>query len=409
MTEDAIGIGGVDLADSLVYAEGIPYEAFRTLRERAPVAWHPYKDGPGFLALTGYDEVYAVSRDSVTWSSEATGVNFDAPGPDDFVDVRGVMMLMMDPPRHTALRALVSKGFTPRQVAKLNERITDMARDVVDSVIERGECDFVTDVAGALPSYVIAELLGIPLEDGHRLYELTEIMNTGGLGDPRATEAAVEMMTYSTELMARKRADPGDDIATSLLQAEVDGRRLTDLDFNTFFMLLINAGGDTTRNLVAGGMCVLMDHPEERAKLEADPSLLPTAVEELLRYVSPVTAFLRTAMKDTELRGVPVKEGDRVAMFYPSANRDAAHFADPDRFDVTRKPNPHVAFGGGGTHFCLGANLARVEAAALVSEVLSRMKNMEVAGPIERVPSTLIAGIHSMPVRFTPARRVGAW
>ena len=408
MTEDAIGIGGVDLADSRVYAEGIPYDAFRTLRERAPVAWHPYKDGPGFLALTGYDEVYAVSRDSATWSSEATGVNFDAPGPDDFVDVRGVMMLMMDPPRHTALRALVSKGFTPRQVAKLNERLTGMARDVVDSVIERGECNFVTDVAGALPSYVIAELLGIPLEDGCRLYELTEIMNTGGLGDPRATEAAVEMMTYSTELMARKRADPGDDIATSLLQAEVDGRRLTDLDFNTFFMLLINAGGDTTRNLVAGGMCVLMDHPEERAKLEADPSLLPTAVEELLRYVSPVIAFLRTAMKDTELRGVPVKEGDRVAMFYPSANRDEAHFVDPDRFDVTRKPNPHLVFGGGGTHFCLGANLARVEAATLVSEVLSRMKNMELARPVERMPSTLINGIHSMPVRFTPARRVGA-
>jgi cytochrome P450 len=407
VTEDAIGIGGVDLADSRVYAEGIPYDAFRKLRERAPVAWHPYKDGPGFLALTGYDEVYAVSRDSATWSSEATGVNFDAPGPDDFVDVRGVMMLMMDPPRHTALRALVSKGFTPRQVAKLNERITDMARDVVDSVIERGECDFVTDVAGALPSYVIAELLGIPLEDGHRLYELTEIMNTGGLGDPRATEAAVEMMTYSTELMARKRADPGDDIATSLLQAEVDGRRLTDLDFNTFFMLLINAGGDTTRNLVAGGMCVLMDHPEERAKLEADPTLLPTAVEELLRYVSPVIAFLRTATKDTELRGVPVQKGDRVAMFYPSANRDEAHFADPDRFDVTRKPNPHIAFGGGGMHFCLGANLARVEAAALVPEVLSRMKNLELAGPVERMPSTLINGIHSMPVRFTPSARSG--
>ena len=407
MTEDAIGIGGVDLADSRVYAEGIPYDAFRKLRERAPVAWHPYKDGPGFLALTGYDEVYAVSRDSATWSSEATGVNFDAPGPDDFVDVRGVMMLMMDPPRHTALRALVSKGFTPRQVAKLNERITDMARDVVDSVIERGECDFVTDVAGALPSYVIAELLGIPLEDGCRLYELTEIMNAGVLGDPRATEAAVEMMTYSTELMARKRADPGDDIATSLLQAEVDGRRLTDLGFNTFFMLLINAGGDTTRNLVAGGMCVLMDHPEERAKLQAEPTLLPTAVEELLRYVSPVIAFLRTAMEDTELRGVHVKEGDRVAMFYPSANRDEARFADPDRFDVTRKPNPHIAFGGGGTHFCLGANLARVEAAALVPEVLSRMKNLELAGPVERMPSILINGIHSMPVRFTPSLRSG--
>jgi cytochrome P450 len=403
VTEDAISIGGVDLADSRVYAEGIPYDAFRKLRERAPVAWHPYQDGPGFLALTGYDEVFAVSRDSATWSSESMAVYFNTPSPDDLFDARGVMMITMDPPRHTALRALVSKGFTPRQVAKLNERISDMARDVVDSVIERGECDFVTDVAGALPSYVIAELLGIPLEDGYRLYALTEIMNTGVLGDARSTEAAVEMIAYSTELMARKRAQPGDDIATSLLHAEVDGQRLTDLEFNSFFMLLINAGGDTTRNLVAGGMCLLMDHPEEWAKLEADPSLLPTAVEELLRYVSPVIAFLRTAMKDTELRGVPVTKGDRVAMFYPSANRDEAHFADPDRFDVTRKPNPHMAFGGGGMHFCLGANLARVEAAALVPQVLSRMKNLELAGPVERMPSTLINGIHSMPVRFTPA------
>jgi cytochrome P450 len=408
VTEDAISIGGVDLADPDTYASEMPFDAFRKLRESAPVAWHPYQDGPGFLALTGYDEVYAVSRDSATWSSEATAVYFDVPGPDDIADQRGAMMLTMDPPRHTALRALVSKGFRPRQVAKLNERITDMARDVVDSVIERGECDFVTDVAGALPSYVIAELLGIPLEDGYRLYELTEIMNTGQIGSSRAIRAAAEMFRYSTGLVARKLADPSDDIATSLLHAEVDGQRLTEREFHFLFMLLINAGGDTTRNLVAGGTCVLMDHPEERAKLEADPSLLPTAVEEMLRYVSPVNAFFRTATKDTELRGEPVQEGDRVALFYPSANRDEAHFVDPDRFDVTRKPNLHLAFGGGGAHFCLGANLARVEAAALVSEVLSRMKNMELSGPVERMPSTLINGIHAMPVRFTPARRVDA-
>jgi cytochrome P450 len=408
VTEDAISIGGVDLADPDTYVSGMPLDAFRKLRERAPVAWHPYKDGPGFLALTGYDEVYAVSRDSATWSSEATGVYFDVPAPDDIADQRGVLMLTMDPPRHTALRALVHKGFTPRQVAKLNERITDMARDVVDSVIERGECDFVTDVAGALPSYVIAELLGIPLQDGYRLYELTEIMNTGLIGDKRAMKAGAEMFKYSTELVARKRADPRDDIATSLLHAEIDGQRLTESEFNFLFLLLINAGGDTTRNLVAGGTCALMDHPAQRAKLEGEPSLLPTAVEEMLRYVGTFIAFFRTAMKDTELRGVPVQEGDRVAMFYPSANRDETRFADPDRFDVTRKPNPHLAFGGGGAHFCLGANLARVEAAALVSEVLSRMKNMELAGPVERMPSALINGIHSMPVRFTPARRVGA-
>jgi cytochrome P450 len=216
------------------------------------------------------------------------------------------------------------------------------------------------------------------------------------------------MFGYAAELAARKRAHPGDDIATSLVHAEVDGQRLTDMEFNLFFVLLINAGGDTTRNLAAGGMCVLIEHPEERAKLEADPSLLPTAVEEMLRHVSPGISFMRTATKDTELRGVRVKKGERAAMFYPSANRDETHFADPDRFDITRAPNPHVAFGGGGTHFCLGANLTRVEAAAIVSEVLSRMKNLELAGPVERIPSTLINGIHSMPVRFTPAQRLGA-
>ena len=409
MSEDAISIGGVDLADPRTYSEGMPYDAFRKLRARAPVAWHPYKDGPGFLALTGYDEVVAVSRDSVTWSSEVDAVYFDVPGPDDLADMRGVMMLTMDPPRHTALRKLVNKGFTPRQVAKLNERIAVMARDVVDGVVEQGECDFVSDIAGALPSRVIAELLGIPLEDGVRLYELTEITNSGlaGDGNARATEAAIEMFAYATELASRKRAQPGDDIATSLLHAEVDGQRLTDLEFNLFFILLINAGGDTTRNLVAAGMCVLMESPEQRAKLEADPSLVPTAVEEMLRYVSPVISFFRTATKEIELHGVRVKKGDRAAMFYPSANRDETHFADPDSFDVSRSPNPHVAFGGGGTHFCLGANLARVEATALVSEVLSRMKSLELRGPVERVPSTLINGIHSMPVRFEPARRVG--
>ena len=213
----------------------------------------------------------------------------------------------------------------------------------------------------------------------------------------------MQMFQYGTELAVRKRAVPGDDIATSLLEAEVDGERLTDLEFNMFFLLLINAGGDTTRNLVAAGILALMEHPAEQARLAADPSLLPTAIEEMLRYTSPVTVFVRTATKDTELRGIPVKSGDRAAMFYPSANRDESRFADPDRFDVGRAPNPHLAFGGGGTHFCLGANLARVEASAIIPEVLSRMKDLELAGPVERVRSTLMNGIRSMPVRFTAA------
>jgi cytochrome P450 len=407
VVDDAISIGGVDLTDPDTYVAGMPYNAFRELRRRAPIAWHPFKDGPGFLALTCYDEILAVSRDSATWSSQATGVFYDVPLREDEYQL-SLMMLTMDPPRHTALRSLVSKGFTPRQVSRLNDRIADMARQIVDDVVQRGECDFVEDIAGALPSYVIAELLGIPLSDGRRLYELTEIMNTGTVGDPQANEAQakeaqMQMFLYGNELASRKRADPGDDIATSLLQAEVDGERLTDLEFNMFFLLLINAGGDTTRNLVAAGILALMEHPGERARLEADPSLLPTAIEEMLRYTSPVTTFTRTATTDTELHGMPVQKGDRVAMFYPSANRDEAHFDDPDKFDIGRSPNHHLAFGGGGTHFCLGANLARVEATAIVPEVLSRMKDLELTGPVERVHSTLMNGIHSMPVRFTPA------
>jgi cytochrome P450 len=408
--QDAISVGGVDLADPDTYLSGMPFDAFRELRGRSPVAWHPYKDGPGFLALTGYDEILTVSRDSATWSSQTAGVFFDVPSPQDEFQL-ALMMLTMDPPRHTKLRSLVSKGFTPRRVARLNEHVADMARRIVDDVAERGECDFVNDVAGALPSYVIAELLGIPLEDGRRLYQLTEIMNSGAVGDAVQThvvDAQMQMFSYGSELAARKRSNPGDDIATALLDAEVDGERLTDLEFNMFFLLLINAGGDTTRNLVASGILALTDHPDERERLAADPSLLPTAIEELLRYTTPVTVFVRTATKDTELRGIPVKAGERAAMFYPSANRDENHFVDPDRLDISRAPNPHLAFGGGGTHFCLGANLARVEATAIIPEVLARLKDLELAGPVERVRSNLMNGIHSMPVKFTATSAVSA-
>lgn len=402
LSTDAISIGGVDLADPDTYLQGMPYEAFRRLRERAPVAWHPYGDKPGFWALTGYDEIQAVSRDSHTWSSEATGVFLDIPAPEDSYQL-ALMMLTMDPPRHTALRALVSRAFTPRHVARLSRRAADMARDILDDVLDRGECEFVGDVAGALPSYVIAELLGIPLDDGRALYALTEIMNTRLIGDPDQIQAQLQLFEYASELAVSKRAAPGDDIATALLHAEVDGERLTDLEFNLFFLLLINAGGDTTRNLVAAGTLALIENPAEWARLVADPSLLPTAIEEMLRWTSPVTMFTRTATRDTEVRGTPVREGDRVAMFYPSANRDPSHFADPERFDVGRTPNPHLAFGGGGTHYCLGASLARVEATAIFGEILTRMRDIELAGPVERMRSVLINGVHSMPVRFTPA------
>jgi cytochrome P450 len=408
VTEDAISIGGVDLADPDTYQTGVPYGAFQKLRESAPVAWHPYKGGPGFLALTGYDEVQAVSRDSETWSSQINGVVFEPPTPEQRKAVE-LMMLTMDPPRHTEFRKLINKGFAPRQVARLNAHVADLARQIVDEVIEQGECDFANDVAGALPSYVIAEMLGIPVEDGRRLYDLVEIINNGNFdGDDRFEQALTQMFQYATDLAARKRAVPGDDIATSLLQAEVDGQRLNDIEFNMFVALLLNAGGETTRNLVAGGILALTEHRDEWQRLITDPALMRSAIEEMLRYVSPVMNFVRTATKDTSLRGIPVKAGERAAMFYVSANRDETRFGDPNRFDITRAPNPHLAFGGGGTHFCLGANLARVEAAAIIPEVLSRMGGLELAAPVKRTRSNQMNGIKSMPVRFTPARRLGA-
>jgi cytochrome P450 len=259
---------------------------------------------------------------------------------------------------------------------------------------------------------MIAELMGIPGEDGRMLYRLTERMHTSDASGADTLTAdgmaaVAEMMAYAAQVAATKRARPGEDIATALLAAEVDGARLTDVEFDVFFLLLVNAGGDTTRNLVAGGMLELIRHPDERRRLQADPTLLPSAIEEMLRYCSPVVHFRRTATRNTTIRDRAVRAGEKVVMFYASANRDEAVFAEPDRFDVGRTPNEHLAFGGGGTHYCLGANLAQLEARALFAEVLARLPDLELAGPVEHLHSNFISGPRRMPVRFTPSRRRG--
>jgi cytochrome P450 len=392
----------IDLLDLRAYADGPPHEQLRWLREHDPVHWHPEPNGPGFWAVTRYDDVVTVSRDAHTFSSWTGGTMLEDSPPEFLAGIR-LMMLNMDPPQHTKLRALVNKGFTPRMVAGLDGRVRELARRIVDTVAPRGACDFVADVAGELPSYVIAELVGIPLDDGRRLYALTERMHTtdpSPEGLAHAQAAVGEMMTYASELRAAKAARPGVDLASALLAAEVDGQRLSDLEFNLFFMLLINAGGDTTRNLVAGGMLTLLRHPDQLALLRRDPSLLPTAIEEMLRFQSPVQHFRRTTTCDTTLGGRAIAAGQKVVVFYTSANRDAARFIEPDRFDVRRTPNEHVAFGGGGTHFCLGANLARLEIRAMFEQVLTRMDGIGLDGPVAWLPSIFINGPRRMPVRF---------
>ena len=396
----------IDLLDLARYAaDGPPHELFARLRAEAPVWWHPEANGSGFWAITRYEDVVHVSRNADVFSSFQGGTMVQDPPPEQLFVVRQ-MMLNMDPPQHTKLRALINKGFTPRMVAQLREGIGELARQIVDRVARQGECDFVTDVAGELPSYVIAELMGIPLEDGRELYRLTERMHTAeptpeGLADGQ--RAIFEMMSYSNGIRSEKRARPGSDIASTLLAADVDGEKLTDLEFDMFFLLLINAGGDTTRNLVAGGMLELIQHPDERAKLAANPELLPSAIEEMLRFVTPVVHFRRTALRDTEIRGQKIAAGDKVIVFYSSANRDESVFVEPERFDLARTPNEHVAFGGGGVHFCIGANLARVEIRAMFEQVLTRMADLELAGPVERLRSNFISGPRRMPVRFAPS------
>ncbi|MFT3854036.1 MAG: cytochrome P450 [Ilumatobacteraceae bacterium] len=398
----------IDLISAGSYAHGHPWEQYRWLRDNAPVYWHPEPDGPGFWAVTKYEDIRTMSRQPKLFSSYARGVMM-AESDDDTLAAQRQMMLTMDPPQHDRFKLLVSRGFTPRNAQALAGRIDDLAREIVDDVIERGECDLVHDVTGRLPSGLIAELMGMPRADGERLYELTEIMHTtdDAVAPPEVKAAAIgEMLGYGQMVAERKRAEPADDIATTLINAVVDGDRLTDAEFQWFFLLLVNAGGDTTRNLLAAGIQLLFDHPDQRARLMADlDGLLPTAIEEMLRYSTPVVNFRRTAMADTELRGTKIAAGDKLMMFYGAANRDEDVFADPDVFDVGRNPNPHVAFGGGGPHLCLGLHVARIEIASMLRELLTRLPDLAPAGEPEVLASNFIAGVRTMPVRFTPGRR----
>ncbi|MBJ7509025.1 MAG: cytochrome P450 [Ilumatobacteraceae bacterium] len=384
-------------------ASGHPWEQYAWLRKNAPVYWHDEPNGPGFWAITKYEDVRTISRLPKVFSSYETSVMLPDPDPMGLYAQR-LMMLNMDPPQHDRFKLLVSRGFTPKNAPLLRPKIEELARDIVDAVLAKGECDFVTEIAGRLPSGLIAELMGMPRVDGERLYDLTEIMHTNddAIAPPEIKMNAVgEMLGYAQTVADLKRQNPGDDLATILVNAEIDGDHLTDEEFQWFFLLLVNAGGDTTRNLLAAGLQLLFDHPDQRTKLIGDlDGLLGSAVEEMLRYCSPVTHFKRTAMQDTIVGGQSIKAGERVVMFYGSANRDEDIFENADTFDVARHPNPHVAFGAGGPHLCLGMHVARVELAVMFRELLTRMPHIEAGGPIERMHSSFIAGVHRMPIKY---------
>jgi cytochrome P450 len=396
----------IDLLDPASFSRGHPHEQYAWLREHAPVYWHDEPDGRGFWAVTRYQDVADIGRDPRSFSSEPTIMIAD-PGSGagiEFGDHK--MMLMMDPPAHTAYRRVISREFTQGPAGGLRPRIQELSRLIVDGVIERGECDFVSDVAGELPSYVIAELMGIPLEDGRELYRLTETIHSAAetLPEGAQAQAVMGMFQYAQRVYEDKLAHPSDDLASKIVHAEVEDRRLDAVDFQLFFLLLIDAGGDTTRNLVAGGLHALLQHPEALAALRADHRLIPGARDELLRWVTPVIYMRRTARRDTEISGRRIREGDKVVRYFGAANRDPRTFHDPDVLDIRRDPNPHIAFGAG-AHVCLGQHIARVEIDCMLAEVVDRLHGIELTEPPAWLASNFISGIRRMPIRFTPGER----
>jgi len=401
-------LADIDLVNPDNWVPGVPHEAFKVLRKHAPVFWQEMPgDDAGFWAITKYEDVVAISKDPLTFSSFKGGTILRDLPEEDLKNTQTIM-LNMDPPQHSKYRKLVSQGFTPRMTAALEPRARAATTEILDKVMAQGQCDFVREIAAELPLIVIAELVGVPLEDRHKVFEWSNRLI--GFDDPeieggaeKGKMAAMEMWLYAHELADKRKDAPRDDFVSLLLNSAVDGEKLTQMEFDSFFLLLAVAGNETTRNLISGGMLALIENPAERQKLLDNPALLPTAVEEMLRWVSPVSQFRRTTTRDTEIRGQKIREGDKVVIYYQSANRDEDIFTDPYKFDVARSPNNHIAFGIG-EHFCLGANLARLEIRVMFEEILRRMPDIELAGPVRRLRSNFINGVKEMPVKFTPSR-----
>ncbi len=417
MTQTEIDLSGVtfddiDLTDSTKFVERVPHEWFAYLRKHAPVWWQEEADGPGFWAVTTHADCTAVNRDYEHFSSARQATYLWDLAEDDLAQQQ-LIMLNMDPPLHTRYRRLVNKGFTPRTVAQLHDRIHAATDDIIDAVIERGSADFVTEIAAELPLVVIAELLGVPNEDRHRMFDWSNRMI--GSQDPEyqtagevAQQASLELYAYASQLFAVKRADPHDDLMSVLTDVEIEGENLSDLELELFFLLLTVAGNETTRNLISGAMAAFFEHPDQWQLLRDDRSLLPSAVEEMLRYVTPVMNFRRQTTSRCDIGGQSIDEDSKILFFHISANRDETVFDDPHRFDITRDPNPHIAFGAGGPHFCLGANLARMEIRVMFEHLLDRMPDLQLDGPVQRLQSPFINGVKHVPITFPPGPRVNA-
>lgn len=418
----ALSLSDIDLSDLEFWGRPIEFrdEAFRVLREQRPLAFfeEPEFDagsitipqGPGYYAVTKYADVLEVSRQPQLFCSGKGATNVPDLPP-EFLEFFG-SMINLDDPRHARLRRIVSAGFTPRMLQKVEDSVAACADSIIDDIAEKGEVDFVTEVAARLPLRIICDLMGIRREDEDLVFTRSNIILSNGDSEyiPEGADIALALLNAGQdlanlmdELSAARTAHPTEDLTSALVHANVDGEHLTPAELASFFILLVVAGNETTRNAISHGLEQLTKHPDQRAAWQADfEGGAAPAVEEIVRWASPVMFMRRTATADTQLRGIDLHEGDKLLLFYGSANRDVDVFDRPDEFDLTRDPNPHVGFGGPGPHFCLGAHLARREITVMFRELFRRLPDIEASGEPDRLRSSFINGIKHLPATFTP-------
>jgi cytochrome P450 len=401
----------IDIYDPELYVDGPIHEIFAELRRTEPVWWQPMPGEPGYWVVLKHADVTHVARNPQLFSAETGGVILETPAPERLEQSRN-MLLMMDPPRHTAYRKPLAESFKARVIGQMEDRVRGLCRQILAGVGDGsggdggdGEVEFVHDVAGLLPSQVVGGLFGIPPEDWPSIREGAEQSTSSQdpelAGEQDETADFTAMALYAIEFAGRRRAEePRDDLTSLILAGNFGGRPMSDVEFGSFFTQLVVAGNDTTKTMLSSGLHLLLEHPDQLAELRADHSLVPGAVEEILRYANPLHYFRRTATAGTTLRGVDIAAGDKVAMWYTSANRDEDVFADPQRFDIHRQPNPHLSFGTA-QHFCLGAHLARLEGRVFFEELLATFRGIEQVGEARRIRSNLNNGLKLLPVRVS--------
>jgi cytochrome P450 len=396
----------VDLRDHCVFENAVPYKEFKILRDEYPVYWNEEPEGyPGFWNVTRHEDVTAVSLDTDTFCS-GQGINmyYDLTMPEEVIKaINSGSMITLDPPLHTAYRKLAAPFFTLQAVNKLEGRIREITTEILDAAMEKREFDFMADIAAPLPIKILCDIMGVPKSDEKLIFDWSN--KAIGIEDPElsttieeGTANIMQIFAYGQNMADDRRKCPHADLMSAMVHAKPEGEPVPQFLMDGFFLLMVIAGNETTRNSISGGMLALIENPDEKQKLLDDPSLIPVGVEEILRWVSPVMHMRRTVTKDTQLHGIDLAEGDKMVMWYPAANRDERVFDDPETFNVTRDPNDHLAFGIG-RHRCLGARLGQLQLKVMFTELLKRFPNLELTGPVRRVRTNFINGIKEMPVR----------